>query len=165
MSSHSLYTSIGDCFSGLKGQKMIAQGKRRRSVALGWEMDLKIVRVKGLSKSIPLLGRNRSILYHDGSWCRSIPSEWNSLLCSSNSPRLTGLGGQGGRFFPLILYPRLKPGAIYILPLRGKNTTAFNRLRCLALSRCYLFGCIEMLKDYWGLKVCDKVLKTLFFWT
>jgi hypothetical protein len=34
-------------FSVLKGRHLIAQGKRRRSVALGWRTGLKIVRGKG----------------------------------------------------------------------------------------------------------------------
>jgi len=56
-------TMVNGPENGLKGQHILAQGKRRRSVALGWKKGIKIVRAISFIKEIILFRTSEMTLY------------------------------------------------------------------------------------------------------
>lgn len=100
-------------FIVLKGQHLLAQGKRRRSVALGWERGLKFVRGK---KHVKELLHNRT------KWSISIfPLDYllNSVrnmaftikILASRTDSDSPLYYPGWRFGSFL--PKLYPGLVY----------------------------------------------------
>jgi len=88
--------------NGLKGQLILAQGKR--SVALGWKMSVKIVRAIMFFERLSLLRTKRYVSQFPA--CGWQASKTRLLPWLLLSPRLTSLGGQGGRVFNCHFFPR-----------------------------------------------------------
>jgi hypothetical protein len=86
----------------LKGQNNLAQGKRRRSVALGFRTGEKIVREITLIKGFHCFGRK-------GMNSNSVRKEFFSLIIVF-----------ARTVFPLFLLPQALPGARICWPFRPK---------------------------------------------
>jgi len=69
--------------NGLKGQYNLAQGKRRRSVALGWRARKRVVRAIIFFKAL-ILFRTKEVTCVFRKWSLAIPSERDYWLCLLN---------------------------------------------------------------------------------
>lgn len=88
----------------LKGLHILAQGKRRRSVALGWGTGKKIVRVKTFIKE--------KVLFQTSVMTSCFPK---MMSCNSVRRKLSALFNEFSRtVFVILFYPGRCPGLIYI---------------------------------------------------
>jgi hypothetical protein len=104
----------------LKGQQNLAQGNRRRSVALGWRRGIKIVRAIMLNKSkILFRTREMTLCFYKMMSCNSVRMELLTLFIESS--RTVFLLNPFPRAAFRIVPPETLPWAILYWPFRPEK--------------------------------------------